>query len=208
MNSMQLKKLVTLIAALLLLFTACTQATSEPVESNDANDIVETPTSPRISSTGSVPLKLYVLDCGRIVTRDLSIMFSPGAENVGREMELADACYLIEHPTEGTLLWDTGLSDGLANMENGMDLDDLALNFSVPKTVESQLSEIGVDPLEITYLAFSHLHGDHTGNANYFTNSTLLMQEVDYSVAFSEDAVNYGYNPGDYSALKDSPVVE
>ncbi len=82
------------------------------------------------------------------------------------------------------------------------------LNFSVPKTLKSQLDSIGLNFSDITYLAFSHLHLDHTGNAKYFSKSTWLVQEVDYALAFSEAATKHGYKPADYNHLKEVPVIK
>jgi glyoxylase-like metal-dependent hydrolase (beta-lactamase superfamily II) len=145
------------------------------------------------------------LDCGKIIARDVSTFFSPGVDK-GVEVELADSCYLIQHPTKGTLLWDTGLSDTLHDMEKGMESD--GFNFSMPKTVKSQIKRIGIKPSEITYLAFSHLHPDHTGNAKYFSKPTWLVQTIDYDVAFTKEAEKQGYTPADYNHLKKVPVVK
>jgi glyoxylase-like metal-dependent hydrolase (beta-lactamase superfamily II) len=192
---MQLKKLITLISilTLTLLFTTSAKA------------ITNAPKLLTINPTGSVPLKLYVLDCGKIIARDVSAFFSPGVDK-GVEVELADSCYLIQHPTKGTLLWDTGLSDTLHDMEKGMESD--GFNFSMPKTVKSQIKRIGIKPSEITYLAFSHLHPDHTGNAKYFSKPTWLVQTIDYDVAFTKEAEKQGYTPADYNHLKKVPVVK
>ncbi|MCK5897348.1 MAG: N-acyl homoserine lactonase family protein [Cocleimonas sp.] len=202
MISTQLKKLTPLIPILALLLTASAKAASE---SPTSNVVKNAPKSLTIHPTGSVPLKLYVLDCGRIIARDVSVFFSPGVDK-GKEKELADSCYLIKHPTKGTLFWDTGLSDSLNEMKKGM--EDDGFNFAMPKTVKSQIKSIGIKPSEITYLAFSHLHPDHTGNAQYFSKSTWLVQTVDYEVAFTKEAEKQGYMPADYNHLKKGPVVK
>ena len=202
MISIQLKKLIILIPFLALLFTASAKAASESPTSNVAS---KTPKILTINPTGSVPLKLYVLDCGKIIARDVSVFFSPGVDK-GVEVELADACYLIQHPTKGTLFWDTGLSDALNGMKNGM--EDDGFNFSMPKTLKSQVKSIGINFSDITYLAFSHLHPDHTGNATYFSKSTWLVQTVDYEVAFTKGAEKHGYTQADYNHLKNVPVIK
>lgn len=149
-----------------------------------------------ITAKGAVPLKLYIFDCGHIKTRDVSL-FNPLLEKGGHK-DLADPCYLIQHP-KGTLVWDAGVPDALIENKSGLEVMDGIFNFSVSKTLGAQLTEIGVDPSKIDFLAFSHLHNDHTGNAGLFKNSTWLMQEAEYNMAFSENAKNYGYRPQDYS---------
>ena len=158
-----------------------------------ANDLSSLSTS--ISSHGNTPLKLYVLDCGRIDARDLSL-FNPNIKK-GTFKALANPCYLIQHE-KGLLLWDTGLSDQLYGLNNGIEVMDGAFNMSVVKTLASQLAEIKVKPTDINYLAFSHLHNDHTGNAKLFMDATWLMQEPEHAMAHSEHAKNYGYSPQDY----------
>jgi len=153
----------------------------------------------------SAQIKLYVLDCGTVKVRDLSL-FNPKIDK-GVAMEMAVPCYLIKHPNKGTLVWDAGLNDAIASEENGVEFYEGAFNLSVKKTMRSQLEEIGIEPAQVTYFAPSHLHVDHSGNANYFADSTLLMQQTEYQVAFAADAANYGFNIDNYAALKDAKHI-
>ena len=161
--------------------------------------------TPQIKVTGAVPLKLYVFDCGNVKARDISL-FNPQIGK-GVQKDLADTCYLIRHP-KGTLAWDAGVSDQLIKNKSGLEIMGGAFNFSVSKTLRSQLAEINVDPAKVDFLAFSHLHSDHTGNSSLFKNSTLLMQEAEYNVAFSESAKNFGYHPQDYANSKGNTVIK
>jgi len=47
--------------------------------------------------------------------------------------------------------------------------------LSVKTPLIDQLKTIGVTPADVTYLAFSHFHFDHTGNANAFAASTWIV---------------------------------
>jgi glyoxylase-like metal-dependent hydrolase (beta-lactamase superfamily II) len=104
--------------------------------------------------------------------------FDPSAEK-GVEMDVPVTCYLIRHP-KGTVMVDAGLPDSIADIKDGVPLMDGALVWLVPRTLQSQLDEIGVDPATIDYLVLSHLHPDHIGNMAYFNNSTMLIQEAEY----------------------------
>ena len=148
----------------------------------------DTHTSPKIQEHNG--LKLYVLDCGRILARDASL-FNPLIPK-GMEMTMADPCYLIQHKQQ-TLLWDAGLSDELINSKTGADVMGGAFHMSVNKTLASQLQVIGIKPASIDYLAFSHLHLDHTGNVKLIKNAVWLMQEAEYRVAYGPDVAKYGY---------------
>ncbi len=158
-----------------------------------------------VRPAGSTALKLYVFDCGLVQARDISI-FNPAVDK-GVAMDMAVPCYLIKHP-KGTLFWDGGLPDAFNEMKDGLEYYDGAFNLSVPKTLKSQLQEIGVDPASVDYLALSHLHVDHAGNANYFDQSTWLIQENEHTIAFSDQAEQLGFIPKDYANLKDSKTVK
>ena len=53
------------------------------------------------------------------------------------------------------------------------------------KTLAAQLTEIGVKPEDIAFVAVSHTHGDHVGNVDMFPSSTLLIQKAEVDFAFA-----------------------
>ena len=117
-------------------------------------------------------VRLYAIDCGRIRVSDMRA-FADTGELDGRPANVVDPCFLIRHP-KGILLWDTGLSyklKGLAPVQNGI------FELQVGKGLIDQLATIHVAPSDVTYLAFSHMHFDHTGNANAFASATWILNE-------------------------------
>jgi len=147
------------------------------------------------------PTELYVFDCGDIEVRDLSI-FSPGF-NKGVVKQLTNNCYLIKHE-KGTLLWDAGLNDSLG--PEGVDVWDGAFHLSVKKPLADQLKEIAVKPSDIDYLSVSHFHGDHTGNANMFNQSSLIMQQEEFDAAFGEKPEQFSFDPSSYNTFDKAKV--
>jgi glyoxylase-like metal-dependent hydrolase (beta-lactamase superfamily II) len=122
--------------------------------------------------------RLYILNCGEGVAGDIS-RWSPGV-NVGKSMEFADNCYLVRH-SQGWLLWDTGVPDSVAKLPDGLrPADPRATHWRRPRTLTDQLTEIGVSPASIGYVAISHSHPDHTGNLALFPNAMLLVQKAEY----------------------------
>lgn len=118
-------------------------------------------------------VRLYAIDCGHLALSDLG-SFSDTGEYDGKAGTLIDSCYLIQHP-KGTLLWDTGLGDAI-----GPAVKDLGfVKVSVPKPLLPQLASIGVTPANLDYLAVSHAHFDHTGNANAFSDATWLLEKAE-----------------------------
>jgi N-acyl homoserine lactone hydrolase len=149
--------------------------------------------------------RLYLLDCGENDTKDLSA-WSPGF-NEGKPFEFSDSCYLIRH-AKGWLLWESGVPDAIADKPDGVVVGNGMLTLHLRKTLRSQLYELGVAPADITYLGFSHFHGDHVGNANLFTAATLFIQRAEYDAAFGPDAAKFGFNAALYDKLRDVPTVK
>src|SRR3569623_450042 len=122
--------------------------------------------------------KLYILNCGEGVAGDIS-RWSPGV-NEGKSMDFGDSCYLIKH-SQGWFLWDTGIPDAVAAMPNGLvPADPKAVTWRHPKTLATQLDEIGVKPADVKAMGISHTHGDHIGNVEMFPQATLYVQIAEY----------------------------
>lgn len=122
--------------------------------------------------------RLYILNCGEGVAGDIS-QWSPGV-NEGKTFAFVDNCYLIKH-AQGWMLWDTGIMDAVAGMPDGLrPANPRATHWKRPKTLMSQLTELGVKPSDLKYVAVSHTHPDHSGNVVLFPQSMLLVQKAEY----------------------------
>jgi N-acyl homoserine lactone hydrolase len=134
---------------------------------------------PKVSSP-----RLYVIDCGTL-TYNRPEDYQLTREEVA-DTNMSDPCFLVIHP-KGILLFDTGLSDRLVgrplweNVDGGYG----QIKFN---TLRGQLADIGVTPADITYLAISHSHWDHVGNANDYAGSTWLAQKAELEFMFAPDA--------------------
>ena len=129
-------------------------------------------------------VKLYAIDCGRFEFKGSMGLFSDTGEYDGQSGALVDPCFLIKHP-KGTLLWDTGLGDRIAASPDGVPYLGGTIQFHVDKTLQSQLQALGLKVDDITYVAFSHFHADHVGNANLFTHSTWIINKAELAAALS-----------------------
>jgi glyoxylase-like metal-dependent hydrolase (beta-lactamase superfamily II) len=132
---------------------------------------------PGLAQTKSGADRLYVMSCGDGVGADMS-RWTPG-ENVGKPLPISDNCYLIRHP-QGWFLWDTGVADAIAAMPDGTKGENGAPSWRRPKTLISQLEQLGVKPSDIKYVAVSHTHPDHSGNVELFPQAMLLVQKAEY----------------------------
>jgi N-acyl homoserine lactone hydrolase len=124
--------------------------------------------------------RMYVLDCGRLIAKDQS-RWTPGV-NAGQPREFSNNCYLFQHE-RGTLLWETGVPDSVAEHKDGLTAPSGAIVWFRDKTLKSQLKSLGVKPDDVTYVAISHAHGDHIGNAKAFAKSKTLMQKLEHESA-------------------------
>ena len=154
--------------------------------------------------------RMYVLDCGRLIAKDQS-RWTPGV-NAGQPRELSNNCYLFQHE-RGTLLWETGVPDSVAEEKSGVTSPNGAVVWFRDKTLESQLESVGVKPNDITYVAVSHTHGDHIGNVRAFAKSKLLMQKLEYQLAMNttpkplSDNQNIEMLSGDRDVFGDGSVT-
>jgi len=126
-------------------------------------------------------VRLYVFDCGRIDFKDMAL-FSDTGEYDRESGSLVDPCFLIRHP-KGILLWDTGLGDALFGRNDAA--NDAGVSLRVHARLLDQLASIGLAPSNVTYVAFSHFHLDHTGNANAFIAAKWILNqaELDWALA-------------------------
>ncbi len=155
-------------------------------------------------------LHVYVFDGGKLDGGD------PARFNLKREeMAVSDmsiAAYLVVHP-RGTLMWDTGaLPDAELTAEGSSKRYRIVLPngnerfVTTSRKLASQLADVGYSPDDIRYLALSHYHYDHTGNANLFAHSTWLVRQVERDIMFP-DKPNELTRPDTYSRLKNSKTT-
>ncbi len=154
------------------------------------------------------PVRLYVLDGGTLESDPGRYELTP--EQVGVS-ELSVAAYLVEHPN-GLLMWDTGgVSDDEWTPTGEPVRQHLVLSdgqdryVTITRSIGEQLRAAGHEPGDVTHLAMSHYHWDHTANANMFAGATWLVRQAERDAMFGE---NVGTSrPAMFAALEDGPTV-
>jgi len=145
------------------------------------------------------PVKLYVFDCGTLKSGNPDVLLARGVTTT----DMSVTAYLIVHP-RGTLLWDTGVIPDELVQPGGT----TEARATVHKTLRSQLAEIGYKPTDITYLALSHNHYDHSANSNSFAGSTWLVQKAERAAMFPDTPLaNPSAAVARFSALKNSKTM-
>lgn len=155
------------------------------------------------------PFRLYVLDGG--VLESDPARYQLTAADVGTT-QLSVAAYLIVHPG-GVLLWDTGAitdadwTPGGKPQEQHLTLPDgQERRVTVVTPLLAQLAAAGFSPAQITYLALSHYHWDHTGNANAFAGATWLARPAERDMMFGAVPAPTS-RPATFAALRGSRTV-
>src|SRR5437667_1704093 len=156
-------------------------------------------------------VRLYVFDCGTLHIADLG-RFQLKKEEVVTS-DLSVACFLVTHP-KGTLIWDTGAVPDPAWKPTGTAVtahvvlpDAQERDVTMVKPLMAQLAEVGYSPSDITNLALSHYHYDHTANANAFAGATWLVRQDEHDAMFAERPPGVT-QPSTYAALRNSkPLI-
>ena len=146
--------------------------------------------------------RMYVLYCGELKVPDIA-PWTNGA-HAGEPRTFSDNCYLIQH-ANGWMLWDSGLSDALLDKPAS---GPRGMQMSRSKTLAGQLAELGVSFDQIKFLAFSHSHQDHIGNANLFSHATVYLQSTEYAAMFGATPEKFGFAPATYQNLKVNTIKQ
>jgi N-acyl homoserine lactone hydrolase len=146
-------------------------------------------------------LRLYVFDCGRLDIPDITPYQLKREEITTNVMSVP--CFLVAHP-KGTLMWDVGAVPDSAIPDGGT--GTLRIYGTANRKLATQMAAVGYAPADITYLAFSHFHWDHVGNANLFASATWLVRKLERDVMFA-DPPSPRTEPANFSALKNSKTV-
>ena len=162
--------------------------------------------SPGASPAPPKSARLYVFDCGTLHVSDPA-RFRLTRDQVA-QTDLSVPCYLIAHP-RGTLMWDVGAVPDADWTPTGAPVsthlvltsDKQERDVTVVKTLGAQLADVGYRPSDITYLALSHYHYDHTANANLFSNATWLVRKNERDGMFEAQAPGVT-QPATYAALR------
>jgi N-acyl homoserine lactone hydrolase len=154
-------------------------------------------------------VRLYVFDCGLLnISPEGVRRYHVTPAEVG-ETRMPVPCFLVAHPG-GTLMWDVGvIPDAMVERQataGGAHYDVNPTTAAVvQRTLKSQLAAIGYSPADITYVAISHAHKDHSANLNAFAASTWLVRPAEREFMWKPG--NERVEPGFYTELEHSKSI-
>lgn len=93
---------------------------------------------------------------------------------------------LIQHPTLGNILYDTGNSEDFLRVYTKEMLHDYPITENI--TIVEALAKVGLTPEDIDQIILSHLHFDHAGGLKHFVGTKairhVLVSEADLKQAW------------------------
>lgn len=141
--------------------------------------------------------KLYVLDTGRMkMDKNFMVaMHNPATvdnpEQPAEFIEFPVYAVLIDHP-EGKILFDTGCNPESVG-ENGRWPEAtqkmLPLFQDESCYLINRLEQLKVRPEDIKYVVASHLHLDHAGCLELFTNATIIVHDTELANTMKQYAM-------------------
>ncbi len=129
-------------------------------------------------------LRLQVFNTGWIhmLEKDLFV----GGRNEVRTLPVLS--FVIEHP-RGLFVFDTGLNPSLVPHSRRFvgRPSERVIRFqsAAEMTLSVQMQERGLSPEDVTHVALSHLHCDHTGDLRAFPQAQVLLTRQEWQAAQS-----------------------
>ncbi|KAM6479584.1 Metallo-hydrolase/oxidoreductase [Trichoderma sp. SZMC 28011] len=148
----------------------------------------------------SVSVKIRIIDTTtRVGDIPSELFMSPIFEGL-EHLNCPAYSFLIEHPSNGKLLFDLGARKDYMNLPPLVSnrIRDGGWKVEVQKGVREQLEEHGIDGKDIDAVIWSHWHWDHIGDMSTFDKRTTLVVGPGFKQNFIPA---YPTNP-------DSPLLE
>jgi glyoxylase-like metal-dependent hydrolase (beta-lactamase superfamily II) len=154
-------------------------------------------------------MRLYVFDCGLLNIAPAGVARYHVTPAETGETRMPVPCFLVAHP-KGTLMWDVGVipDETVEAMQSkgGAHFDVNPVSAAVvTRTLKGQLAAVGYTPSDITYVAISHAHKDHSANLNQFAASTWLVRPAEREFMWKKG--NERVEPSFYTKLEHSKSI-
>lgn len=153
---------------------------------------------PLPGGTKDATVKLWPLLCARMIGppaifhREEGRLAALKAAGIGVPRsewpEVPVVAFLVEHPSAGWILVDTGFhgsvavepSQGMGRL-GGLLFKDLKMDPG--QSVPAQLRERGLQPSDVGTVILTHLHSDHASGISEFGESTLVLSDREWEAA-------------------------
>lgn len=120
--------------------------------------------------------------------------------------------FLVEHPTAGRILIDTGLPPAAALNTRAalgwLGARVYTIRMKPEQAVPARLRELGIAPSEISTVILTHLHLDHAGSISEFPDATFVTTTAEWESAFARRGFQRGYIKRQFSHAFDYRLVD
>jgi len=142
--------------------------------------------------------RVHVFDTGRL---SLPAGFVQHGGNWFESRALSVPAFVIEHPSKGLTVFDTGLSTAVVD-EPGRYMGLLWATLVPVAAAErqdlaSQMRAAGLAPEDVAFVVLSDMHFDHAGGVEAFPNAQIVVARTERQAAL-DDAWYDWYFPSDY----------
>ena len=100
--------------------------------------------------------------------------------------------FLVEHPTEGPVLVDTGI-DAPFNFGRILGVVARGLKMAPEEAVAARLKGWGIAPEDVRTVVMTHLHFDHTSAMARFPSATFVTTRAEWDAAHARLSILRGY---------------
>jgi N-acyl homoserine lactone hydrolase len=156
------------------------------------NDGATVKVHPITTGTMMYPRAALFTDGGR-----LAFLHSIGVRS--ERIEIPIPSFLLEHPTAGPFLVDTGHHASMAVDPKGSygPLFGRAvashIRMGEGESMPDQIRKRGVDPSDIKLVVMTHLHLDHASGVSQFPNATFVVTKREWDAATDGPGLRGGY---------------
>ncbi len=149
-------------------------------------------------------LKVHVFNTGTMAIPRAAV-FAGGSWGDMEELDIL--AFVIEHPVAGLVVFDTGFNPlahynphgYLGRLIADLQLVDMEEGQDLPGLMRAE----GLEPDDVTMVVVSHLHFDHTGTIEAFTNATVVVSKRELQEAGRGLLEGFAFIGEDYDGVVD-----
>lgn len=148
---------------------------------------------PLLTAKGLAPPAFFLRVDGRLAWRRAFGFGVPRSE----WLPFPITCFLVEHPSAGAILIDTGFHGSIAANPSA-NLGRLNARFfrtvemEPDRTAAAQLRARGMQPADVKVVVMTHLHSDHASAISDFPDATFVVSAAEWAAA-SDGGPLHGY---------------
>lgn len=161
------------------------------------------------SYVGVEGLEVHVFDTGTLALPKATVF--RGGSWVSN-MDLPATAFVISHPEEGLIVFDTGFNERI--YENPNDYIGFATSivgsFAMAdrQDLVSQMRDAGFDPDDVSHVVLSHMHFDHTGSVEAFENADVVVAYDELQGALHDNSFMSFFRDEDFDEVREWTEVD